>query len=140
MTCADAEELLLDSFDGRLTAAARRALAAHLAGCHACAAFATRMHALDAQLVAALPAPAVPPSLAAGVRSRIRRERVSTVNEGLPDLIHLAGCGAATLLSAALLPLDATVTLAAGIAMTCASYVCLAVVRWSIVSVGQPDW
>jgi anti-sigma factor RsiW len=140
MTCHDAEELLLEALDDALAAPVRRALDGHLATCARCAAFAVEMRTVDAALMAALPQPAVPPSIAVNVRTRIRRERRAAFHENLPDLIHLAGCSVATSVAAALLPVDATATIAAGAAFTCVSYLCLAVVRWSLESIEQPDW
>ena len=140
MTCLEAEELLLESLDETAAAGVRRALDDHLATCEGCTAFAVSLRAMDAQLTAALP-PVLPPlTLAANVRTRIRRERRAAVSESLPDLIHLAGCSVATLLSAALLPIDAPLTIAAGIGFTCVTYVFMAVMRWSIEAASQPDW
>jgi hypothetical protein len=95
---------------------------------------------VDAELAAVLAPPAVPASLAPGIRTRVRRERIAALAENLPDIIHLAGCGAATVVSAALLPFDARITIAAGLGFTCVTYVFMAVVRWSIESLNQPDW
>ena len=140
MTCQEAEELLLESFDEPAAAVVRRALDAHVAGCRACSAFAVQLRAVDAELAAVLTPAAVPASLAPGIRARVRRERITTVPENLPDIIHLAGCGAATVVSAALLPVDARITIAAGLGFTCVTYVFMAVMRWSIEAAGQPDW
>jgi anti-sigma factor RsiW len=140
MTCLEAEALLLEAVDGALAAPVRHALDGHLAACGRCAAFAAGLRAVDAALAAALPPPVVPPSIALNVRTRIRRERRAAFRESLPDLIHLAGCSVATGIAAALLPVDATATIAAGAAFTCVSYMCLAVVRWSFESIEQPDW
>lgn len=140
MTCLEAEELLLEAMDNALGAPVRRALDGHLATCARCAAFAVDMRTVDAALMAGLPQPVVPTSIAANVRTRVRRERRAAFRESLPDLVHLAGCSVATSIAAALLPIDATVTIAAGVAFTCVSYMCLAVVRWSLESIEQPDW
>ena len=140
MTCHEAEELLLESFDEPPVTVVRRALDAHVAGCRACSAFAAQLRAVDAELAAVLTPPAVPASLAPGIRTRVRRERIAALAENLPDIIHLAGCGAATVVSAALLPYDARITIAAGLGFTCVTYVFMAVVRWSIESLNQPDW
>lgn len=140
MTCLEAEELLLEAIDGALAAPVRRALDGHLSACARCAAFAVDMRTVDAALMAALPQPVVPTSIAVNVRTRVRRERRAAFRESLPDLVHLAGCSVATSIAAALLPIDATVTIAAGVAFTCVSYMCLAVVRWSLESIEQPDW
>lgn len=140
MTCHEAEELLLESFDEPLVLVVRRALDAHVAGCRACSAFAAQLRAVDAELAAVLTPPAVPASLAPAIRTRVRRERITALGESLPDIIHLAGCGAATVVSAALLPFDAPITIAAGLGFTCVTYVFMAVVRWSLEATGQPDW
>ena len=140
MTCHEAEELLLESFDEPPVSVVRRALDAHVAGCRGCSAFAAQLRAVDAELAAALTPPAAPASLAPAIRSRVRRERITALGESLPDIIHLAGCGAATVVSAALLPFDASITIAAGLGFTCVTYVFMAVVRWSLEATGQPDW
>ena len=140
MTCHEAEELLLESFAEPPGPVVRRALDAHVAGCRACSAFAAQLRAVDAELAAVLTPPAVPASLAPEIRTRVRRERIAALAENLPDIIHLAGCGAATVVSAALLPFDARITIAAGLGFTCVTYVFMAVVRWSIESLNQPDW
>ena len=140
MTCAEAEDQLLESFDEPLPQPRQRALGAHLAGCRTCAAFATSMRLIDTQLAAVLPPPAPPPSLAQGIRRNIRRERLSAVSESLPDIIHLTGCAVATALSAALLPFEAAATVAAGIGGTFVTYVFMVIVRWSIEAADQPDW
>jgi anti-sigma factor RsiW len=140
MTCAQAEEHLLESIDGSLPAGVQQAMDRHVASCAGCAAFAARLRAVDTQLVAALPPLMAPESIALGVYRQVRKDRVSALTESLPDVIHLAGCAAATLVSAALLPVDASVTLAAGAAFTCFTYAGMAIVRWSIESVEQPDW
>jgi hypothetical protein len=140
MTCQEAEELLLESFDEPTPPVIRRALNAHVEGCRGCSAFATQLRAVDTELAAVLKPPAVPATLAPGIHARVRRERIAALAENLPDIIHLAGCGAATALSAALLPFDAAVTAAAGLGFTCVTYVFMAVVRWSLEAAGQPDW
>ena len=140
MTCREAEELLLESFDELPVPVVRRALEAHVAGCRACSAFAAQLRAVDAELAAVLTPPAVPASLAPGIHARVRRERITALAENLPDIIHLAGCGAATVVSAALLPFDAPITVAAGLGFTCVTYVFMALVRWSIETTADPDW
>jgi anti-sigma factor RsiW len=140
MTCAQAEEHLLEAVDGKLPAGVQREMERHVASCTACTAFAARLHAVDAQLVAALPPLTAPASIAVAVRRQMRKDRSATLGDSLPDLIHLAGCAAATLVSAALLPVEASITLAAGASFTCFTYVVMAVVRWSLEQVEQPDW
>ena len=140
MTCEEAEELLLESFDEAPAPVLRRALDAHVAGCRQCSAFAAQLRAVDVELTAALKPADAPASLAPAVRARVRRERITAVTDNLPDIIHLAGCGVATVVCAALLPFDPRVTIAAGLGFTCVTYVFMAMVRWSIESLDQPYW
>ena len=140
MTCPEAEELLLESFDEMPSPALRRVLDAHVAGCRECSAFAAQLRAVDAELAAVLKPPAIPAALAHGIRAHVRQERVTAITDNLPDIVHLTGCGAATVASAALLPFDAGITIAAGLGLTCLTYVFMAVVRWSLEAAAQPDW
>ena len=140
MTCGEAEELLLESFDEAPPAAVRRALDAHVAGCHQCSAFAAQLRAVDVELTAALTPAAAPASLAPAVRARVRRERIAAVTDNLPDIIHLGGCAVTTVVCAALLPFDPAVTIAAGLGVTCVTYVFMAAMRWSMEAAGQSDW
>jgi anti-sigma factor RsiW len=140
MTCAQAEQHLLESIDEPLPADVQRALDRHVASCAACAAFAAQLRAVDAQLLAALPPLTAPESIVMGVHRQVRKDRAATVADSLPDIIHLAGCAAATLVSAVLLPVETSITLAAGATFTCFTYVVMAVVRWSLELVEQPDW
>jgi anti-sigma factor RsiW len=140
MTCDRAEELLFESFDDELGIEARRTLDRHLASCGTCTALAAQLRVVDARLTAALPPISAPMSIAEGVRRRQRQERVTAVRESLPDIIHLAGCSVATLLSAALLPVDASLTLAVGVTVTGLTYTVMAAVRSSLEAAEQPDW
>ena len=140
IACLEAEEHLLEAEDGGLPVDVRRTLDHHLASCVRCTDFAARLRAVAAQLATALRPTPPPASIAMTVRARVRRERRAAARESLPDLIHLAGCTATTLLSAALLPIEASITIAAGIGFTCVTYVGMAVMRWSIESAGQSDW
>jgi anti-sigma factor RsiW len=140
MTCFEAEELLLESVDEPLTGQAGRLLEGHVAGCAACAGFAARLRAVDATLAAALASPAISPLLAPAIRKRQRRERLRSMAGSLPDLIHFTGCGAATVISAALLPVESSITLGVGVAFTCVTYVFMAVLRSSLEASEQPDW
>jgi anti-sigma factor RsiW len=140
IACLEAEEHLLEALDGVLPDDVRLALDHHLSTCVRCTDFAARLRAVDAQLATAFRPTPPPASIAMTVRARVRRERQAAVRESLPDLIHLAGCTVITLLSAALLPIEASVTIAAGIGVTCVTYVGMAVMRWSIEAAAQSDW
>ncbi len=132
--------MLLESLDAPLPVEVRRAVDLHVSSCAGCGALATGLRAIDLELVAALPPTAAPASIAAGVRRQQQSDRLSVLAESLPDVIHLAGCAAATILSAVLLPIEASVTLAAGAAFTCFSYAVMAIVRSSLEAAEQPDW
>lgn len=138
--CLDAEEHLLEALDSALPDDVRLALDHHLSTCVRCTDFAARLHSVDVQLATALRPTPPPASIAATVRARVRRERQAAIRENLPDLIHLAGCTVTTLLSAALLPIEASVTIAAGVGVTCVTYVGMVVMRWSLEAAGQSDW
>ena len=140
MTCFEAEELLLESLDEPLTAQAGRSLEGHTAGCAACTAFAARLRSVDTALAAALAPPPVSPLLTTAIRRRQRQERRNAIAGSLPDLIHISGCAIATVLSAALLPVEASISLGVGLVFTCVSYVVMVVVRSSLEASEQPDW
>src|SRR5215213_3806183 len=118
MTCVEAEALLIESLDDAPAIDVRRALDLHVASCAGCAAFAATMRAVDVQLSTALAPLPAPPSIAAAVSRQQRRERFDAFRDTLPDVIHFAGCGTATLLAAAFLPVEASLTLAVGAAVT----------------------
>ena len=139
MTCTEAEDLLLESLDDVLPVEIRRGLDLHVASCAGCGAFATRMRSLDVQLSQLLVPPPTPP-LAAAVHVRQRRERLDGLAASLPDIIHVAGCTLATVASALLLPVEASITLAAGAGFTAISYIVLALIRSSMESAELPDW
>ena len=140
LTCAESEEHLLESLDDALPDDVRRAVDGHLASCPGCSAFAASLLAADAQLAASLRPVSPPASIAVTVRARVSRERRAAIRESLPDLIHLTGCSVTTLLSAALLPIEASVTVAAGVGFTCVTYVFMAAMRWSLEAIEPPDW
>ena len=55
MTCAQAEEYLLESLDAPLPVEVRRAVDLHVSSCAGCGALATGLRAVELELVAALP-------------------------------------------------------------------------------------
>lgn len=140
MTCDQAEELLFESFDDEPGVEARRALDRHLASCGACTALAAKLRVVDARLASALPPIVAPASIAEGVRRQQRQERGATLRESLPDIIHLAGCSAATLMSALLLPVQTSLTLAVGITFTGVTYMVMTLMRSSLEAAEQTDW
>ena len=112
---------------------------AHVAACPACAGFARRQKTLDARLGASLIPPGISPAFRTALRKRIRRETMRLWPDWLPDLLHFANCGAATLFCARLLPFDASAILGAGAAATLMTYVLLTAVRISFEDADDPN-
>src|SRR5947208_12761088 len=125
MDCRKAQEEILEAIESDRPAQ----IDAHVAACPACAAFAAHQKALDAKLSAALPPPELSPAFRANLRKRIREETVHAWPEWLPDALHFASCGVATLLCALLLPFDASSIFGAGAAVTLMTYVVLTAFR-----------
>jgi anti-sigma factor RsiW len=125
MDCRQAQEEILEMFDGACAPEVHE----HLASCRACAEFLARQSALDRELAGMLEPPALSPVFRARLRQRIRQEPARLWPEALPDIVHLASCGAATLLCAALLPFAAGPVLAVGTVVTAGSYVLVLAAR-----------
>ena len=134
MDCREVQDTVLDSLlDGsRLPAA----VGAHLAACPSCAAFAERQAAVDAGLRRALTAPAVSARLREAVRERIRDER-PVWRDALPDVVHFASCGAATIVSVLILPFNPLVVLAVGAGATVLSHGVLTAMHGSLDAAGD---
>jgi hypothetical protein len=98
---------------------------AHVARCHACAAFIQSQLEIDRKLAAHLR----PPSLARGfrtaVRRRVRQESRAFWSDLLPDLLHFASWAVVTLLALMLVPLSTPVVLAAAATGTLLTHVVL---------------
>jgi hypothetical protein len=84
---------------------------------------------LDARLSRALPQPRLRPGFRQRLRRRISQDTPPQLWEGVPDVLHLAGCAVVTLICAAMVPLDPSMTLGLGVAATLASYVLMTAVR-----------
>jgi anti-sigma factor RsiW len=128
MDCQDARAEMLQSFDDDSPEKAQVELHAHLAGCAECGRFAARQAALDARLTAMFTAPSLSSGFRAGLQRRIRRESMP-LSPALPDVVHFATCGAATIVCAAVLPFDAAMILGVGAAATSLTYLLMAAVR-----------
>jgi hypothetical protein len=118
MDCREAQEEILEMFDGSPSAEVH----AHLAGCVECAAFAKRQASLDRELAAMLEPPSLSPEFRGALRRRIRSESPGLWPEALPDILHVAGGLAATVVCAAVLPFSAGPVLGIGVVVTGASY------------------
>ncbi len=129
MECQEAQEEILDSFDEAKSAGRQRALEAHLAECRDCAGFAARQKALDARLTQLLTAPQISPAFRSALGRKIRRESAPLWSEALPDVLHFAGCGAATVLSAVVLPYTPSMVFAVGAAAALLTYLPLTAMR-----------
>ena len=129
MDCEHVREQILESFEGPESAPQAREIAAHLAGCAACTAFAAKQHALDARLTAMF-TPAEPSAAFRQVlHARKRREAVPSWHDSLPDIVHFASCGIATLWSVIALPFDPVTVAGVGITAAFASYALLTIMR-----------
>jgi len=129
MNCHDVRAGILESVDEDPSTPSRIELDAHLAGCSDCREFAAKQQALDAQLSALLESPQLGPGFRAKLRRRIRRDAVRLWPATLPEIVHVASCGAATIACAVLLPFDAVMTLFGGAGVTILSLFVLTAVR-----------
>jgi hypothetical protein len=118
MDCRQAQDEILEMFDGSPSAEAH----AHLAGCVACSEFFARQSALDRDLGGLFDRPRLSPGFRSGLRSRIRQESPKAWPEALPDIVHVGSCLAATVVCAAVLPFGAAPVLAIGAMVTGATY------------------
>jgi anti-sigma factor RsiW len=125
MDCREAQEEILEMFDGTPSAE----IHAHLAGCPECAAFAARQSVIDSRLAAAFDPPELSPDFRSSLRRRMRTDAPRLWPEALPDIVHLASCLLATVLCAVLLPFGAGPVLAAGVLVTAATYVLILAAR-----------
>jgi anti-sigma factor RsiW len=149
MDCERVREALLEqparlaretsvSWDGA-GASADEDIPAHLLTCPACAAFAAQQRALDERLARAFAPPALSPSFRPALRARLRRERTRARRDALPDIVHFASCGVATLVSAALAPVPAPTILISGATIALGSYVLVSLLSQSFNDLEQPD-
>ena len=124
MTCADVERALLE---GENTAA----IAAHLGSCAACARLADAQRTLDTWLSSALHPPVLDASFRPALYARLQPPLTLRL-DALPDVLHLASCAVITTTCAVLLPLEASLVLGAGTALTVTTYVAMALLRNSL--------
>jgi anti-sigma factor RsiW len=125
MDCEHAQQNILESFFEAIPTDVQAVVDAHVAGCAACTAFAEKQRALDLGLTARLAPPAMSPRFRARLRERIRHDTRPAWPDLLPDAVHFASCGVATLVSLAVLPVSAPVVLAMALAGTFLSHVVL---------------
>jgi hypothetical protein len=138
MECRKAQEEIIESFEKARSADVQKEIDAHVAACPACAMFASRHKTLDARLCTTFKSPEMSPAFRTALRKRIRREKMRLWPDWLPDILHFASCGVATLFCARLLPFDASAVLGAGAAATLMTYVLLTAVRISFEDADDP--
>jgi anti-sigma factor RsiW len=131
MKCHEIEESILDALDGKSSPEQRRVIEAHVASCAACAQFAARQLALDITLVSALAPPVMTPMSRLALRARLRHDAVTARRDSLPDLVHFASFGVATLALAWTLPVSPSIVVSGGLTIALLSYVVLSVIRSS---------
>src|SRR5262245_9495352 len=132
MTCDQVRHAVLERLDGGAVDAIDREIDHHLTGCPACAAFAAVQTSLDVQLGALLSPPAPSPAFLAELGGRLAPQRTRQWLDAMPDILHLASCGVATLVCAILLPFQPSTTAATGIVGTVPTYLLLTAVRSSL--------
>lgn len=140
MDCRAAQELILEAFIEPVSTAEQRSIEVHIAGCAACWSFARAQQELETQLQHSIRTPQLSATFRGVLFQRIRREPLSVWPDTLPDIAHLAGCGAAILLCAALLPFPARSILPVAIALTGVTYVLQSILRSLLEEWEETDW
>lgn len=132
MDCRQAQDEILESFIATRPADVQALVEAHVSGCAICAAFAEKQRILDRRLSAMVVPPSLSPRFRAAVRERARHETRVIWSDLLPDAVHFASCGVATVLGLVWLPLSAPVVLAVAAAGTLLAHVVLTAVHDSL--------
>jgi len=122
MNCQEAEERLLEGFDGALSPADRRQLESHLAACPKCTEFNNLLHALDVGLKQAIAAPRLSVGFRSALEAKIDRQSRDSWRDWLPDAAYVAGSVAAIVYCAYLLPLPASVVIWIGALVAAIGY------------------
>jgi predicted anti-sigma-YlaC factor YlaD len=138
MDCQRVQDEILDAFDEPKPPEMPPAVAAHVANCAECAAFARKQRALDRRLATMLVPPRLTPRARAAVRERARRERQLFWSDLLPDVVHFASCGVVTVIGLFLLPLSTPVVLGLGVVGTLFTHAVLTAFHESLDT--DEDW
>jgi len=122
MNCQDAEEKLLEGFDGALSPDDRRRLENHLTACPECTEFNNLLIALHVGLKEAI----TTPRLSAGFRTALHAKLDGHSRElwldWLPDAAYVGGSVAAIVYCVCLLPFPASVVLWIGVLTAAIGY------------------
>ena len=129
MDCQSAQDSFLESLVTPLDAEQRLAIDRHIAACASCSRFADTQRKLDARLAAATPQVSLSPVFRTRLKAKIRRDAEPVWSDVLPEVAHVVGCVAATLVALALLPGRAVAVLAAGAVFTAVTYSAQALLR-----------
>ena len=139
MDCQQAQELILDAFEGPLSFQEQREVESHVGACVNCRSFAQSQKTLERRLEAAVRAPELSPAFRSGLRQRIRREPLTVWPDSMPDIVHVASCGVVTVACAALLPFPAVSVLAIGVVSTGVTYLFQSAVRGLLEELGETE-
>jgi len=138
MDCQEVRTTILESFEEPLPPWRISEVDSHLGGCPACARFAAVQQALDRRLSIGLRPPEMSLDFRSRIRQNVRRDARQLWSPALPDAVHFLACGTATLLSAVLLPFQATFTLGVGAAVTSVTYLVATAVRDALERADEP--
>jgi len=127
----------LESLDAAVRVEMNAELASHLAACAGCRDFVAVQNALDSRLTASIPAPVWPRGFRSELRRGIGRDPLRAWPGWLPDAVHFASCGAATLVCALMLPYPGLTTLAVGGAVTAVTWLLRTFYQESLEEVGE---
>ena len=131
MECHEIQESILDALDGEPSPEQQRVIEAHVSSCATCAQFEARQLVIDVALVSALAPPAMTPMSRPTLRARLRHDAVTARRDALPDFVHFASFGLATLALAWTLPVSPSIVVAGGLTTALLSNVVMSVIRSS---------
>jgi anti-sigma factor RsiW len=134
MNCEEAQETMLDSLTGPISAERRLLMENHIAACEACRQFAEVQRMLDARLAAAVPVVSLSAGFRRALQEKLRQAATPDWPESLPDIAHLIGCGFAIALLLVLLPQYSKTVVFAGAGFTAVTYFLQAALRSSFES------
>lgn len=129
MDCQQAQGTILESLIEPLDREQSIALERHFANCEICRSFAETQRKLDARLTEAFSGADLSPAFRTQLKARIGRDPVSSWPDFLPDLAHVGGCVAATVVLVFVLPLYSGTVILAGCAFTALTLFLQAVLR-----------
>ena len=129
MNCEEARQTFLEFLDGPVAAELRLLMENHIATCEACRSFAEVQQAIDARLIAAVPAAALSSAFRSSLVQKLDDPVAPGWPESLPDIAHLTGCAVAILLLLLVLPEYSRAVLLAGSGLTAVTYFVQSVLR-----------